>query len=122
MIERFLRSPRADELRAATVVHRELEFLLRWPPGEAGDGRMLQGFIDCLYQDRAGRWHVLDYKTNRVPAAAVPGVAASYELQMSLYALAAKRCSASAPRAWSSVSCNRASNIRFPGMRPRETT
>lgn len=90
MIERFLRSPRADELRAATVVHRELEFLLRWPPGEAGDGRMLQGFIDCLYQDRAGRWHVLDYKTNRVPAAAVPGVAASYELQMSLYALAAE--------------------------------
>ena len=71
-------------------MHRELEFLLRRPPGEAGDGRMLQGFIDCLYQDRAGNWHLLDYKTNRVTAAAVPGVAAGYELQMSLYALAAE--------------------------------
>ena len=88
MIERFLRSPRAAELRSAAVMHRELEFLLAWPPGRAPDGRMIQGFIDCLYQDRAGSWHIVDFKTNRVAAQAVPQAASAYELQLCLYALA----------------------------------
>ncbi|HEY4313723.1 MAG TPA: UvrD-helicase domain-containing protein [Pirellulales bacterium] len=88
MIEQFLRSPRAEALRQAQAVHRELEFLLRWPPGGAGEGQSIQGVIDCLYQDRDGGWHILDYKTNRVSAAGVPRLAASYELQMALYALA----------------------------------
>jgi ATP-dependent exoDNAse (exonuclease V) beta subunit len=88
MIEQFLRSARAEALRQAQAVHRELEFSLRWPPGGAGEGHSIQGVIDCLYQDRAGDWHILDYKTNRVSAAGVPRLAAGYELQMALYALA----------------------------------
>lgn len=90
LIERFLQSPRAAALREAAAVHRELEFLLRWPPDEPADCRLIQGFIDCLYQDPAGRWHLIDYKTNRVTAADVPKLAAKYELQMSLYAMAAE--------------------------------
>ena len=34
MIERFLATPRAGQLAAAGELHRELEFLLAWPPGE----------------------------------------------------------------------------------------
>jgi ATP-dependent helicase/nuclease subunit A len=97
LIERFLRSPRAGDLRAAQAVHRELEFLLAWPLGRPPDGRMIQGFIDCLYQDRAGQWHMLDYKTNRITAASVPHAARAYELQMFLYALAAEEVLGASP-------------------------
>jgi ATP-dependent helicase/nuclease subunit A len=75
------------------VVHRELEFLLAWPPkgspgGTPNEGRYLQGFFDCVYQDTSGGWHLVDYKTNDVTAAKVPSVASQYEMQMLLYALA----------------------------------
>jgi len=92
MIRRFLDSPRAAEMAASGTVHRELEFLLAWPPGtREPEPRYLQGYIDCLYRDAAGRWVVLDYKTNRVTASSVGAVAAGYEMQMLLYALAVER-------------------------------
>ena len=119
MIERFLASPRAAALASATQVHRELEFLLAWPPEEdavdapqtsqteentldasnAVDGsqsspaaiRYLQGFIDCLYCDAEGRWRLIDYKTNRVTADRLAATAADYEMQMLVYALAVER-------------------------------
>ena len=92
LVRRFLASPRVAEIVAADEVYRELEFLLAWPPGndEDSDGRYLQGFIDCLYRDAAGQWHLVDYKTNRVTAATLAAVAAEYEMQMLLYALAAE--------------------------------
>lgn len=86
LVGRFLASPRAAEMAVAREVHRELEFLLAWPPG-----RYLQGFIDCLYCDAAGEWRIVDYKTNRVTAETLAGVAAEYEMQMFVYGLAAER-------------------------------
>jgi len=69
MIGRFLASPRAAQIAAAEEVHRELEFLLAWPPGNPQPGgRYLQGFIDCLYRDSTGQWRIVDYKTNRATA------------------------------------------------------
>jgi len=92
MIRRFLDSPRAKELAAAKEVHCELEFLLAWPPdGKGPKERYLQGFIDCLYLDAAGRWHVLDYKTNRVTESTLEAAASEYEMQMLLYALVVQR-------------------------------
>lgn len=91
MIERFLDSPRAAELAAATLVRREVEFLLPWPPEGAYDNRYMHGYIDCLYQDAQGRWRLLDYKTNRTPAGGVGELARKYELQMLVYALACER-------------------------------
>jgi ATP-dependent helicase/nuclease subunit A len=92
MVRRFLASPRAAALAAAPQVHTELEFLLAWPPGQKQPaGRYLQGFIDCLYQDSAGQWHLVDYKTNRVAAGGLGAVAAGYEMQMLVYALAIER-------------------------------
>ncbi|NQT13836.1 MAG: UvrD-helicase domain-containing protein, partial [Planctomycetes bacterium] len=92
MVHRFLNSPRAAEIAASGQVHRELEFLLAWPPGSREpQPRYLQGYIDCLYQDAAGRWVVLDYKTNRVTDSTIVAVAAEYELQMLLYALAVEQ-------------------------------
>ena len=58
----------------------------------------LQGVIDCLYQDAAGDWHVLDYKTADVTARTLPMRAAQYQLQLYVYALAAERVLGIAPR------------------------
>ena len=98
MIRRFLASPRGAAIAASDRVHRELEFLLAWPPGtKEPKPRYLQGYIDCLYQDAAGRWLVVDYKTNHVTASTVEAVAAEYEMQMLLYALAVERILGSSP-------------------------
>ncbi len=98
MVRRFLGSPRAAEIAASGQVHRELEFLLAWPPGgREPEPRYLQGYIDCLYQDAAGRWVVLDYKTNRVTDSTIAAVAAEYELQMLLYALAVEQILEASP-------------------------
>ncbi len=102
MIERFLYGPRGGEMRHATGVHRELEFMLRWPPGEQhvepDQGMFLRGFMDCLYQSADGAWHLVDYKTNRVSMSNVAEVAAKYELQMLVYALAAESTLGVAPQ------------------------
>jgi ATP-dependent helicase/nuclease subunit A len=51
LIQQFLKSPRAKELASAKQIHRELEFLLVWPPQAnptaTENCRYLQGFIDC---------------------------------------------------------------------------
>ena len=93
MIERFAASPRWPQIAAAKTVHRELEFLLAWPPGDTtGDGRYLQGFIDCLYQDASGGWHLVDYKTNDVAAADVPARSPNNtKCRCYVYALAVER-------------------------------
>jgi ATP-dependent exoDNAse (exonuclease V) beta subunit len=98
MLARFLASPRAQQLAAASEMHRELDFMLAWPPGESQfDGRHLQGVIDCLYRDAAGRWGLVDYKTNRVMAETLAATAAQYEMQMLVYGLAAETILKSPP-------------------------
>jgi ATP-dependent helicase/nuclease subunit A len=100
LVWRFVQSPRMEELRKARRVHRELEFLLAWPPLEgqkadsrrgAGEGRFIRGYIDCLYEDAAGRCHLLDFKTNRTTPETVADAAASYEVQMVVYGMAVER-------------------------------
>jgi ATP-dependent exoDNAse (exonuclease V) beta subunit len=97
LLSQFVASLRWQRLADANALYREVEFLLAWPPGDAnGDGRYLQGYVDALYRDAAG-WHLVDYKTNDVAADAVPRVAAQYEMQMLVYALAAERALGEAP-------------------------
>ncbi len=98
MLQRFADSPRGRSMAAARRVNRELEFLLAWPPDPSRPRRgLIQGFIDCLYEDAEGRWHLIDYKTNRVEPSGVAQAAASYELQMLLYALAVEQILGRAP-------------------------
>jgi ATP-dependent helicase/nuclease subunit A len=99
LVRRLLASKRWSAVAGAAEVYTELEFLLPWPPGNA-DPRApyLRGYIDCLYRDTAGDWHLLDYKTNRVAADGVAVVAAEYEMQMLVYALAVERILGAGPR------------------------
>lgn len=64
-IVRFLQSPTGQGALAADVVRREWNFNLRLP--EQG-GLIVQGVIDLCYQ-QAGRWVLVDYKTDRVETA-----------------------------------------------------
>jgi len=99
LVAKFVASPRARQLAAAKQDLVELEFLLAWPPGgDEADRLQLVGFIDRLYQDRDGDWHILDFKTNRVDAATLAAVAANYELQMYVYALAAEQALGRPPK------------------------
>ena len=92
LIARLAASPRWASLRAASCVYTEFEFLLAWPPGNHDpEAPYIQGFIDCLYQDRASDWRLLDYKTNRVSPETLASTVASYEMQMLVYALAVER-------------------------------
>jgi ATP-dependent helicase/nuclease subunit A len=92
MVQRFAASPRGKQLAIADAIHRELEFLLAWPSGDSStDPTYFRGYLDCLYQDRDGRWRLLDYKTDNIAAADVARYAERYAMQLYVYALAAER-------------------------------
>jgi ATP-dependent helicase/nuclease subunit A len=98
MLRVFLTSPRFGAMTAAKELYREIEFLLAWPPeGSDPSPVFLQGFIDNLYRDESGAWHLVDYKTNQVTPRTLAKVAADYEMQMLLYALAAETTLGVAP-------------------------
>jgi ATP-dependent helicase/nuclease subunit A len=102
IIERLFKSSRGRRIAQAAEVHREIEFLLAWPPGGKAEHpaanvaenglppRYLRGYIDCLYRDEHG-WRLVDYKTKEVTPAACPRVALQYEMQLSVYAMAAEQ-------------------------------
>lgn len=98
LVHRFLMTPEWAAMRSARRLDREAEFLLRWPGARA----VLRGYLDCLYQDADG-WHVVDYKTNAVDAAAVPRAAGPYALQMAVYAHAVEAAVGERPRSLSLV-------------------
>ena len=92
MLEQLITSPFATRLGAARNSYTELEFLLAWPPREARVNAIyLRGFIDRLWQDEAGDWHVVDFKTNAVTPESVASTANKYEMQMLVYALAVEQ-------------------------------
>jgi ATP-dependent helicase/nuclease subunit A len=92
MLERFLAGPRVRQLAAARRVLREAPFLLPWSlPGDDGPPRRLEGVIDCLYLDATGQWRLIDYKTNRIRPSQAAAAAARYELQLFVYAEAARQ-------------------------------
>jgi len=107
LVDRLVTSSFGRELAAARRRETEVEFLLAWPPDDkppsergevAADARpILHGFIDCLFQDARGDWHVVDYKTNQSTAADVPRLVEMYRLQLALYAIAAERATGVPP-------------------------
>jgi ATP-dependent helicase/nuclease subunit A len=86
ILSAFGRHGLAGALASAGQVRRELDFVLDCPPA------IIRGQIDLVYQDPAGAWHVVDYKSDRVePGPQLAEHAARYELQLLLYAHAAGR-------------------------------
>jgi ATP-dependent helicase/nuclease subunit A len=96
MLDQFHQSPRCRELATAKSIHTEVEFLLprltakQTQHPNTGEPLYFQGFLDLLYQNAAGEWWIVDYKTNLVPGntMAYRQLVESYRPQLSIYALA----------------------------------
>ncbi len=91
LLEQFAETQRALALVAAVESHAELEFLLPWAADNGKSTMVLRGYLDRLYRDTENGWHILDFKTNQLGTRGAEAVAAEYELQMYVYALAAER-------------------------------
>ncbi len=88
ILRRFFRCPLPRRLQQARTLWRELEFLLAWPL--QGPSRCLfRGFIDCLFCDAQGRWHLVDFKTSTAEKISLEDLAQRYKPQLWLYAQAA---------------------------------
>ena len=101
----FAESEAASELRGATILGREVPFMMRWedreqgvgaggarvpvaPPNATGDGPppaiMMEGRIDLIYETDGRVW-AADYKTDRVSEAESSGRAETYRVQAQIY-------------------------------------
>jgi exodeoxyribonuclease V beta subunit len=65
-------------------------------PAQAKLDGLMQGYIDLVYRDPAGRHYVLDYKTNRLPAYDPDSLRRAirtqdYDLQYLIYLVALRR-------------------------------
>jgi ATP-dependent helicase/nuclease subunit A len=86
MLATVLGDPLLDRARRARRLEREYQFYL------GVNGTIVQGVIDLVFEDEAGRGVVADYKSNDLAA---PGrldvLTAHYKPQIEMYALAASR-------------------------------
>ncbi len=86
-ISNLLNSSLGSELAHARTIHREIDFLLTFPPLAR-----ISGTIDCLFESAGGGWIVMDYKTGVRDKSTSPAeLLANYEIQLGLYALAIRQ-------------------------------
>jgi len=95
---RFFATEVGRRLLFAAKVRRELPFSLKLPAAElspglrgqdAGEPVLVQGILDCLFED-AGGLVLLDYKTDALWQESASARAERYRLQLALYAQAVK--------------------------------
>jgi ATP-dependent helicase/nuclease subunit A len=81
VLKAFARSEACAELRGATILGREVPFLMPWP---GPPPVLMEGRIDLLYEKDGGLW-VADYKTDRIVEAEVAGRMDTYRPQAKAY-------------------------------------
>jgi ATP-dependent helicase/nuclease subunit A len=93
-METFLSSPSYRELQQATMIGREVPFVMPWSnEGENGSGShpcVMEGVMDVVYEVAGNVW-VGDYKTDTVKASNIVEYAEVYRQQAQVYAIAASR-------------------------------
>ena len=76
-VESFAASRLISDMRSAKKLYREFRFNVKLPAEDFteddvqkhlydGEHILVQGVIDCLYEDEAGEYHLIDYKTDRL--------------------------------------------------------
>lgn len=94
VIAAFFATDVGRRLALSKEVRRELAFTLGMEAGElypdcapeaAGELVLLQGIIDCLFEDGNGRLVLLDYKTDRTKDRTDKELAERYRVQLKLY-------------------------------------
>ena len=87
VLKAFARSDAYAELRAATILGREVPFMMPWP---SSPPIVMEGRIDLLYERDGGLW-VADYKTDRIAEADITDRMELYRPQAKVYAEAVRR-------------------------------
>ncbi len=80
LMRTFVQSPVYERLRRATVIGREVPFLMPWNER----GQIMEGAIDLLYRLNGKLW-IADYKTDRIPLDQVGKRAETYREQAAIY-------------------------------------
>lgn len=108
-LRRFFAGPLCAEILASKKVWREIRFNIHLPAEDftgseekkkqfSGEQILVQGVVDCLYLDRAGKLCLVDYKTDYIPpelrgdsAAASAMLLARHSRQLEYYRIACER-------------------------------
>jgi ATP-dependent helicase/nuclease subunit A len=87
MLQRFVASDFYERLCRATIMGREVPFLMPWANGT----QILEGVIDVVYR-LDGRLWIADYKTDMIAADQLAARAEHYGEQARLYVEAVRSC------------------------------
>jgi len=97
LMETFIQSPPYRELQQATVIGREVPFVMPWSheaqgglAGRPSGSCVMEGVMDIVYEVAGDIW-VGDYKTDRVTTYNVIDYAEAYRHQAQVYAIAASK-------------------------------
>ncbi|MBR4799688.1 MAG: PD-(D/E)XK nuclease family protein [Clostridia bacterium] len=82
-VERFFKSKLYREMRGAKKLYREKRFSVRDNIFGPEEPVLVQGVIDCFYENPDGSYTVVDYKTDRVKDAAL--LAQRHRVQLECY-------------------------------------
>ena len=92
-LEQFFRSGLYARMRASKALYREQRFSVRAPAsiigGDAGEEVLLQGVIDCFFEEPDGSMTIVDYKTDRVKDGAA--LRRKHAVQLACYRLAVEK-------------------------------
>ena len=115
-IEAFERSELYRNMRSAKSVLRELRFSVMLPAAlftevpekqkaYENERILLQGVIDCIYEDASGEYHLIDYKTDRLTKEEIQDktlaqrkLSRKHSLQLTYYALAIREMLGKLPK------------------------
>ena len=115
-LEGFRKSPLLRKMLGAKKLYRELRFNVRLPAKYftedeeqrrlyANDDVLVQGVIDCIIEDDAGNYHLIDYKTDRLTyeerndrSLGEKRLREAHTLQLSYYALAIREMFGKLPK------------------------
>lgn len=84
-IVHFFTTDIGQRFKDAKQIRREMPFTIS-RVDEDGDAQIVQGIVDCLFEDANGNWVLLDYKTDHIQAHFAKEPALSKEL-LSRYAV-----------------------------------
>lgn len=86
---RFFTTPLYEKIKSSPRVYREKRFTTRLDAaqfGAPGENVLLQGVIDCFFENESGGYTLVDYKTDFVPAGNAEALVQKYRVQLELYA------------------------------------
>ncbi len=88
-LERFFKGDLYARIKASPRVYREKRFSVRDVLSDNGEAILVQGVIDCFFENSDGTYTVVDYKTDRVKTA--EELVSRHKVQLSCYKTAVER-------------------------------